>query len=124
MEESQRDRAEYERKLKQWQDGLTTEDIRRQNAWLRHQRSKGKKGTALLVDQKKPKRPLSGFFRFLSEFRAAQPDDKPVRELASAAGEKWKSLSAEERQVSEFYQTLRLRKAVGASNRDTLASQG
>ncbi|KAL6911807.1 hypothetical protein ACP4OV_000612 [Aristida adscensionis] len=49
----------------------------------------------------KPKRPPSAFFVFMSEFRqeynAANPDNKSVANVSKAAGEKWRSMSEEEK---------------------------
>ncbi|KAK4261879.1 hypothetical protein QN277_004817 [Acacia crassicarpa] len=58
---------------------------------------KGKKGK----DPNKPKRPPTAFFVFLEEFRKsfkeANPDSKDVKRVGKEAGEKWKSLSDEEK---------------------------
>ncbi|XP_054810253.1 high mobility group B protein 7-like [Prosopis cineraria] len=58
---------------------------------------KGKKGK----DPNKPKRPPTAFFVFLEEFRKsfkeANPDSNDVKRVGKEAGEKWKSLSDEEK---------------------------
>ncbi|KAL5207925.1 hypothetical protein ABZP36_032360 [Zizania latifolia] len=49
----------------------------------------------------KPKRPPSAFFVFMSEFRqeyqAQNPNNKSVANVSKAAGEKWRSMSEEEK---------------------------
>ncbi|KAL6634901.1 hypothetical protein ACP70R_027572 [Stipagrostis hirtigluma subsp. patula] len=49
----------------------------------------------------KPKRPPSAFFVFMSEFRqeynAQHPNNKSVANVSKAAGEKWRSMSEEEK---------------------------
>ncbi|AQK54210.1 high mobility group protein 3 isoform X1 [Zea mays] len=50
----------------------------------------------------KPKRPPSAFFVFMSEFRqeyqAQHPGNKSVAAVSKAAGEKWRSMSEQEKQ--------------------------
>jgi len=48
-------------------------------------------------DNNKPKRPLSGFFRFVSKFRKDHSEMK-VTEVTKAAGAEWKLLSKAEKQ--------------------------
>ncbi|KAH7571179.1 hypothetical protein ACOSP7_019821 [Xanthoceras sorbifolium] len=52
-------------------------------------------------DSNKPKRPATAFFIFMDDFRkefkAANPDSKGVKEVAKQGGEKWKSLTDEEK---------------------------
>merc|ERR1711920_636724 len=48
-------------------------------------------------DNNKPKRPLSGFFRFISKFRKDHSEMK-VTEVTKAAGAEWKALSKAEKQ--------------------------
>ncbi|ONK79742.1 uncharacterized protein A4U43_C01F9610 [Asparagus officinalis] len=54
-------------------------------------------------DPNKPKRPPTAFFVFMDEFRKiykeAHPDAKGVTATAKEGGEKWKSLTDEERKV-------------------------
>ncbi|KAG8071781.1 hypothetical protein GUJ93_ZPchr0006g40646 [Zizania palustris] len=49
----------------------------------------------------KPKRPPSAFFVFMSEFRqeyqAQNPNNKSVANVSKAAGEKWRSMSEEDK---------------------------
>ncbi|CAI0415815.1 unnamed protein product [Linum tenue] len=52
-------------------------------------------------DPNKPKRPASAFFVFLEEFRKVYKEENPnvkaVSAVGKAGGEKWKSLSSEEK---------------------------
>uniref|UniRef100_A0A7N0USE3 HMG box domain-containing protein n=2 Tax=Kalanchoe fedtschenkoi TaxID=63787 RepID=A0A7N0USE3_KALFE len=52
-------------------------------------------------DSNKPKRPASAFFVFMEEFRKEfkekHPENKAVSVVGKAGGEKWKSLTAEEK---------------------------
>lgn len=58
---------------------------------------KSKKGK----DANAPKRPATAFFVFMDDFRKAykeaNPDSKGVKEVAKQGGEKWKSMSDEEK---------------------------
>ncbi|KAF8009628.1 hypothetical protein BT93_J0592 [Corymbia citriodora subsp. variegata] len=58
---------------------------------------KSKKGK----DANMPKRPATAFFLFMDDFRKAykeeNPDSKGVKEVAKQGGEKWKSMSDEEK---------------------------
>ncbi|RDX98566.1 High mobility group B protein 7, partial [Mucuna pruriens] len=58
---------------------------------------KGKK----VKDPNKPKRPPTAFFAFLDDFRKsfkeANPDSKDVKRVGKEAGEKWKSMTDEEK---------------------------
>ncbi|XP_022767715.1 high mobility group B protein 1-like isoform X2 [Durio zibethinus] len=62
---------------------------------------KAKKERRAKKDPNKPKRPPSAFFVFLEEFRATfkkeNPNVKAVSAVGKAAGEKWKSMSEEEK---------------------------
>ncbi|XP_051200069.1 high mobility group B protein 7 [Lolium perenne] len=61
---------------------------------------KGKKSKAG-GDGAKKKRPQTAFFLFMSDFRAefkaAHPDEKGVSAVGKAAGEKWRSMTEEEK---------------------------
>ncbi|CAH1414788.1 unnamed protein product [Lactuca virosa] len=52
-------------------------------------------------DPTKPKRPPTAFFLFMDEFRvtykAANPDNKKIANVAKEGGEKWKSMTEEEK---------------------------
>lgn len=83
-----------------WRNSLTTEDIRRQNAYLAAQKKKGKKGgMARLRDPAKPKMPVSPFFHYLSEVRQRPSSGLPTTELARNASIEWKSMSKEDKEV-------------------------
>ncbi|XP_039007817.1 high mobility group B protein 1-like [Hibiscus syriacus] len=62
---------------------------------------KAKKERKANKDPNKPKRPPSAFFVFLAEFRTTfkkeNPDVKAVSAVGRAAGEKWKSMSEEDK---------------------------
>ncbi|CAN1325378.1 High mobility group B protein 7 [Linum perenne] len=62
-------------------------------------RTKKEKGAA--KDPNKPKRPLTAYFIFMADFRKeykeANPDCKEPKKVAKDAGEKWKSMSEEEK---------------------------
>ncbi|EOA21466.1 hypothetical protein CARUB_v10001858mg [Capsella rubella] len=50
----------------------------------------------------KPKRPLTAFFIFMNDFRKTYKDENPssnVKDVAKHGGEKWKSLTEEEKKV-------------------------
>ncbi|KNA04843.1 hypothetical protein SOVF_195910 [Spinacia oleracea] len=64
--------------------------------------SKSKKRKLSKVkDPNMPKRPMSGYFLFLEDFRKVykeeHPDSKGVKEVAKEAGAKWKSMTDEEK---------------------------
>lgn len=113
-EEYQKEKAIYEDKMTEWRNSLTAEDIRRQQAYIRDQQKKGKKVTKprlRVTDQ--PKQPVTSFFHFLAEERAKQ-GDLSVKDMAKQAGAKWKSMSAEEKQVSSRITKKRI--AAGSSS--------
>ncbi|KAL5543029.1 hypothetical protein UlMin_010739 [Ulmus minor] len=64
-------------------------------------RSKTEKKVKKEKDPNKPKRPQTAFFIFLEDFRKsfkeANPDSKDVKRVAKDAGEKWKSMTDEEK---------------------------
>ncbi|XWS59952.1 hypothetical protein CRYUN_Cryun08bG0166400 [Craigia yunnanensis] len=66
---------------------------------------KAKKERKAKKDPNRPKRPPSAFFVFLEEFRATfkreHPNVKAVSAVGKAAGEKWKSMSVDEKSVYE-----------------------
>ncbi|XP_022745500.1 high mobility group B protein 1-like isoform X2 [Durio zibethinus] len=66
---------------------------------------KAKKERKAKKDPNRPKRPPSAFFVFLEEFRATfkreHPNVKAVSAVGKAAGEKWKSMSVDEKAVYE-----------------------
>ncbi|CAL1387954.1 unnamed protein product [Linum trigynum] len=60
-----------------------------------------KKEKRAAKDPNKPKRPPTAFFIFIGDFRKtykeANPDSKDVKKVAKEAGEKWKSMTDEEK---------------------------
>ncbi|XVE51587.1 hypothetical protein DITRI_Ditri02bG0053400 [Diplodiscus trichospermus] len=62
-------------------------------------RSKQKKNTK--IDAKMPKKPPTAFFYFLEDFRKEfqeqNPDIKSMRDIGKACGEKWKTMTYEEK---------------------------
>lgn len=65
----------------------------------RRPKSKTKKNKKF--DAKKPKKPPTAFFYFLEDFRKEfqeqNPDVKSMREVGKACGEKWKTMTYEEK---------------------------
>lgn len=63
-------------------------------------KAKGEKGKKV-KDPNMPKRPATAFFVFLDDFRKsfkeANPDSKDVKRVGKEAGEKWKSMTDEEK---------------------------
>ncbi|CAK0802193.1 unnamed protein product [Prorocentrum cordatum] len=53
------------------------------------------------VDPDKPKRPVSAYMRFLSDFRSQKSADLGGKDLLKAAGAEWKALPAERRKPYE-----------------------
>ncbi|XP_010548222.1 PREDICTED: high mobility group B protein 4-like [Tarenaya hassleriana] len=64
-------------------------------------KTRGRKAGKKVKDPNKPKRPPSAFFVFLEEFRPefnkANPKIKSVAAVGKAAGDKWKSMSEEDK---------------------------
>ncbi|XP_010530997.1 PREDICTED: high mobility group B protein 4-like [Tarenaya hassleriana] len=64
-------------------------------------KTRGGKPGKKVKDPNKPKRPPSAFFVFLEEFRRefnkANPKNKSVAAVGKAAGDKWKSMSEEDK---------------------------
>ncbi|CAK9185746.1 unnamed protein product [Ilex paraguariensis] len=59
------------------------------------------KKKAAKIDAKKPKKPPTAFFYFLEDFRKEfqerNPDIKSMRDVGKACGEKWKTMTYEEK---------------------------
>ena len=99
-DEAEAEKAAHVVAMETWRNSLTTEDIRRQNAYLASQKKKGKKGgMARLRDPAKPKMPVPPFFHYLSEVRQRLSNDLPATELARNASIEWKSMSKEAKEV-------------------------
>ncbi|KAJ4877493.1 High mobility group B protein 7 [Raphanus sativus] len=63
---------------------------------------KGKDEKKSSASNNKPKRPLTAFFIFMSDFRKTFKEENPsssVKDVAKQGGEKWKSLTEEEKKV-------------------------
>ncbi|XP_061341235.1 high mobility group B protein 14 [Gastrolobium bilobum] len=60
-----------------------------------------KKKNKQKIDAKKPKKPPTAFFYFLEDFRkefqGLNPDVKSMRDIGKACGEKWKTMTYEEK---------------------------
>ncbi|EYU35548.1 hypothetical protein MIMGU_mgv1a012961mg [Erythranthe guttata] len=93
--------------------------------------STSSKKTKKAKDPNAPKRPATAFFIFMEDFRKsfkeANPDNKRGSEVAKEGGEKWKSLTEEERQVyrdraaerkAEYEKTLELNEAEDEQDAD------
>ncbi|KAJ7968907.1 High mobility group B protein [Quillaja saponaria] len=62
---------------------------------------KAKSKQKKMLDSKKPKKPPTAFFYFLEDFRKKfqeqNPDVKSMRDIGKACGEKWKTMTYEEK---------------------------
>lgn len=96
-----RAKEQYEKDLKEWQDKLTPEDIRRQNLYYAHQRKKGKSTPSNLKDPSAPKRPQGAFLFYVQHLRETEPSTEPVHVIAKKAGERWKAMDAHEKHPFE-----------------------
>lgn len=107
---AEEEKAAYEVALEKWRANLTAEDIRRQNAYITHQKKLAKpgerrvgKGGARLRDPSKPKAPLSPFMEFMSDYRKSpEAQGVPILELTKRAGAHWRELSASDKQPFEL----------------------
>ncbi|UZJ51356.1 hypothetical protein CBS101457_000676 [Exobasidium rhododendri] len=94
--------VKYEAALDTWRKSLTTEDIKRQNAYLLNKKKKtGKAGAAKLRDPDFPRGYSTPFFVFLKDFRTRTGPKSSSIEQAKAAGAEWKSLSKAEKEPFE-----------------------
>lgn len=101
-EQASKAKAEYEKALAAWKETLTPEDIRRQNVYYAHQRKLGKAVPSNLRDPAAPKRPSGAFFLFLQHLREEEKITGPVHVVAKTAGERWKKMTAQEKQPFEL----------------------
>ncbi|XP_010539785.1 PREDICTED: high mobility group B protein 2-like [Tarenaya hassleriana] len=80
--------------------GKSKTDTRSSKLSVNKKPAKGGRGKAA-KDPSKPKRPASAFFVFMEEFREQfkkdHPKNKSVAAVGKAAGEKWKSMSEEDK---------------------------
>ncbi|XWS19820.1 hypothetical protein CRYUN_Cryun31cG0049300 [Craigia yunnanensis] len=64
-------------------------------------RPKSKQKKSKKIDAKMPKKPPTAFFYFLEDFRKGfqeqNPDIKSMRDIGKACGEKWKTMTYEEK---------------------------
>ncbi|KAH6768299.1 high mobility group B3, partial [Perilla frutescens var. frutescens] len=78
--------------------GKSKADSKRSDSRLGVKKSKTEKA---VKDPNKPKRPPSAFFVFMEDFRKIykekHPNNKSVAAVGKAGGDKWKSLSEEEK---------------------------
>ena len=102
IDEAARHSQTYEKELAEWRNNLTQDDIRRQNQYLLHRRKQGLTSRALLKDTKAPRRPLNSFARYVNEMRREpQYESMSLREALPIIGERWRSLSAEDKRPYE-----------------------
>ncbi|GLT92690.1 hypothetical protein SLE2022_105160 [Rubroshorea leprosula] len=102
-------RAKGKGAAKNTKDALKPADDRkvgkRKAAVDKSSQPKAKKEKKAQKDPNKPKRPPSAFFVFLEEFRSTfkkeHPNVKAVSAVGKAAGEKWKSMSEDEKAAYE-----------------------
>ncbi|MED6192327.1 hypothetical protein PIB30_009137 [Stylosanthes scabra] len=68
---------------------------------LRQTNSRKRPKAKQKIDAKKPKKPPTAFFYFLEDFRKEfqeqNPDVKSMRDIGKACGEKWKTMTYEEK---------------------------
>ncbi|GAA0152612.1 hypothetical protein LIER_11047 [Lithospermum erythrorhizon] len=64
-------------------------------------KTKVSKNKASIIDALKPKKPPTAFFYFLEDFRKGFQEDNPnvksMRDIGKACGEKWKTMTYEEK---------------------------
>ncbi|CAO1613589.1 unnamed protein product [Sympodiomycopsis kandeliae] len=98
--------ADYPRRLTEWENSLSQMDIARLEAWDAEQRkaykAANKKAYHALApkDPTRPIRPLTAFFRFLSEYRS-RSTDASVAEMAKNGSAEWRALSEQEKKPYE-----------------------
>ncbi|KAI9176761.1 hypothetical protein LWI28_006837 [Acer negundo] len=77
------------------------EILKKRKAENKTTKEKAPKKTAARKDSNAPKRPPTAFFVFMEDFRKSYkescPDNKSVSAVGKAGGEKWKSLSEDEK---------------------------
>lgn len=91
-------RENYQKQMREWKEKMAVyRDSDNFKAFQSSKRAmKAKKGKKKPKDKNAPKRNLSAYFLFLSEFRANNPQ-LGLTETSSKGGEKWKSLTEAER---------------------------
>ncbi|KAG0327525.1 exp1-like protein [Podila humilis] len=96
--------VEYNKKIQIRLDELTPADFKLENTRRQALRAAGKRGIPNLKDPNAPKRPLSSFFRYAQDQRAAGTySDLPLREQAKAFAVSWGGVdkSVKERYANE-----------------------
>ncbi|GMH26302.1 hypothetical protein Nepgr_028145 [Nepenthes gracilis] len=87
-------------------DGIVWNESKNDEIEVRPRSVKKRKGTTKKkkiqkLDSKKPKKPPTAFFYFLKDFRKEyqehNPEVKSMRDLGKACGEKWKTMTYEEK---------------------------
>jgi len=94
QDKSQREKDAWNKKMKAYKKTSSFKKFQKKKQEAAMMKVKNAKKPK---DNNKPKRPLSGFFRFVSKFRKDHSEMK-VTEVTKAAGAKWKSLSKAEKQ--------------------------
>lgn len=97
----QRNLAAYHKQIESRLQELTPAEYKLENSRRQALRAAGKKGLPSLKDPNAPKRPLSSFFRFAQDQRAAgKHADLDVSERAKAYAAEWVSASQSTKDVS------------------------
>ncbi|KAF2322443.1 hypothetical protein GH714_017068 [Hevea brasiliensis] len=94
--------GEFHHRLKSWKSLLKLKKpSERKKATSTEPKAKKAKKEQKSNNPNKPKRPPTAFFIFMDEFRKAfkeaNPDNKDVKKVSKEAGEKWKSMTDEEK---------------------------
>merc|ERR1712061_337745 len=93
QDKSQREMKVWNKKMKAYQKTSSFKQFQKRKQKAAMMKVKNAKKPK---DNNKPKRPLTGFFRFVSNFRKANSEMK-VTEVTKAAGAEWKVLSKTEK---------------------------
>ncbi|XP_065867070.1 high mobility group B protein 7-like isoform X2 [Euphorbia lathyris] len=75
----------------------TATEVKKKSAERKKPTSTAPKSKRAKKDPSKPKRPPTAFFIFMKTFKEANPGSKDVKRVAKEAGEKWKSMSDDEK---------------------------
>lgn len=94
-------KVQYDKDVAKWQESLTPDEIRRQNRYLQARRKSGKSAPSNLRDPSAPKRPVGAFFLYVQHLRDMGTVPGPSRNISRVAGERWKQLSAAEKEPFE-----------------------
>lgn len=98
----------WEKEMNDWKETLSPKDIAQENLFRSAQRKAGKSRKSNIKDPNAPQKPLSAYFLFLREIRS---DDRLQKEIFNdehettrqsvLAATKWRSMTAEEKNVSD-----------------------